>query len=456
MQKKIKEYVNENKMLNKCHRVVVGLSGGADSVCLLVIMKELCNELGMELIAVHINHGIRGAEADRDEEFCVKLCVELSIELIVKKYDVPAYAKENGLSEEEAGRILRYETFREIAGENGVIAVAHHRNDQAETVIFNLVRGTKLKGTAGMEPVRGRVIRPLLDVTKQEIEDFLRENNIKYCTDSTNMSNDYARNLIRNEIIPLLIGINDGAVDHIGDYAKSVLETERFLEEITCDKYLKCSKVSGNRILLDIGIESPYLAKRLIRKALGDMNNGLKDITDTHISEIINLSKGKIGGHKHIKSGICVENTRDGLLFYLEKDVVRPVLMEVIPPTEIFVKNLMGKMNFSIIKEFDNKKITNQDYTKWLDYDKIKFGLQLRGWQSGDVISIENGHHKKLKDYFVDEHMSRVQKAETLLLADGNNIVWVIGGRIGSDYKITESTKRVLEIRYIGGNHGEN
>ena len=293
-------------------------------------------------------------------------------------------------------------------------------------------------------------------MTRDEIEEFLQEKNIGYCNDSTNMTNDYSRNLIRNEIIPLLSGINSGAVEHLADFAKGASEAEEFLDGITCEKYIQRAKIANNRILLNLQGEKPYLAKRLVRKALEDMNKGLKDITDTHITEIINISEGKIGGYKQIKSDICVENTREGLLFYCEGDILTPETRDVVPPTEILLGKEIGKLEFFVKNWCGNKKITNQDYTKLLDYDKIKFGLQLRGWQSGDVISIENGHHKKLKDYFVDEHMSRVQKAETLLLADGKNIVWVIGKRIGADYKITENTTRILEICYTGGFYGES
>lgn len=457
MRTKVLDFINENEMLSKCHRVVVGLSGGADSVCLLVILKELCEEKGIELLAVHINHGIRGEEANRDEAYCRTLCDKLSIKFLAYHFDVPTYAKKEGLSTEEAGRVLRYKAFREAAGNEGVIAVAHHKNDQAETVLFNLVRGTKLKGASGMSPVRDGIIRPLLNVTREEIEAFLRDNNIEFCVDGTNASNEYSRNAIRNQIIPALLDINEKAVEHISDFASGVAEAEEFLSALTDEYYKRVSNTVDGRILLDVRAEKPYIAKRLVRKAFEQMHMGLKDVTEVHISEIMKLAFGKIGAYKHIKDGVCVENTRDGLLFYNEADIKPPAIIEVKPPVTVELGGGKGAIEFSVKEWNNNKKITNLDYTKILDYDKIKVGLQLRGWQQGDVIAIDDkGHHKKLKQYFVDEHIPRVCKEEILLLADGSNIMWVVGGRIGADYKVSDSTNRVLEVRYIGGQNGEN
>ena len=170
MQKKVLQYIKDNKMLCSRPRVVVGLSGGADSVCLLLILKEACKEAGATLVAVHVNNGIRGEEANRDEAFCKRLCEENNIVFKAYKFSVPDIAKEQKLGLEEAGRMVRYQSFYEAAGENGVVAVAHHQNDQAETVLFNISRGSRLKGVVGMMPVRDRIIRPLLCVTRSEIE----------------------------------------------------------------------------------------------------------------------------------------------------------------------------------------------------------------------------------------------------------------------------------------------
>jgi tRNA(Ile)-lysidine synthase len=298
--------------------VVVGLSGGADSVCLLLILKEACKETGVTLVAVHVNHGIRGEEANRDEAFCKRLCEENNIVFKAYKFSVPDIAKEQKLGLEEAGRMVRYQSFYEAAGENGVVAVAHHQNDQAETVLFNIARGSRLKGAVGMMPVRDRIIRPLLCVTRSEIEAYLKENGVEFCTDSTNLGNDYSRNSIRNQVMPLLNEINPKATAHFADFAAGALEAESFLEEYTCSCFLEKSKNLKDKILLDIKGVHSYIVGRLIRMVFEKLEVGLKDITKKHVDEIVMLSSKRVGANKHIKSGVWVENTRDGLLFYKE------------------------------------------------------------------------------------------------------------------------------------------
>ena len=449
MQKKVLQYIKDNKMLCSRPRVVVGLSGGADSVCLLLILKEACKEQKVELVAVHVNHGIRGEEADRDEKFCKRLCEENNIPYKVYRYSVPDIADEQKIGLEEAGRKVRYQSFFDVAGGEGVVAVAHHKNDQAETVLFNIARGARLKGAVGMMPVRDRIIRPLLCVTRADIEAYLKDKGVEFCTDSTNLGNDYSRNSIRNQVMPLLNEINPKATEHFADFAAGALEAETFLEEYSYGCFQERSRMLQDKILLDMEGVHSYIAGRLIRMVFEKMEVGLKDITGNHIEQVFLMASKRVGANKHIKSGVWVENTRDGLLFYKKSEagVIEPI--EINPPTRISLDD-KAYMEFDIIEWDDNKKITNEVYTKYLDYDKIKFGLQLRGWQQGDIIAIDNGHHKKLKQYFVDEHVSRCKKEEALLLADGSNIVWVVGKRIGADYKITENTKRVLEVHYKG------
>jgi tRNA(Ile)-lysidine synthase len=292
-----------------------------------------------------------------------------------------------------------------------------------------------------------------LCITREEIENYLKDHKLTYCTDSTNLSNDYARNRIRNEVIPALGKVNNKAMENIAAFAEGVGEAEEYLLGLTLERYKEYCVEEGNGILFkNPEKEHPYMCSRLVRMIIGNTGVGLKDFTGGHIEEILSMLSSNVGAKKHVRNGLYVERRGEGLLFYIKKEVVRTPVM-VNPPMEITPWEDAGKFIFSIEDWNNNKKITNEVYTKQLDYDKIKFGLQLRGWQQGDVIAIDDkGHHKKLKQYFVDERMSRVEKEEALLLADGNNIVWVVGKRIGADYKITENTKRVLEVRYEGGN----
>ena len=234
-------------MLENTGILVAGLSGGADSVCLVAVLKEIIEkeQLDIRLLAVHVNHGIRGTEAERDEQFAKQLCRQLSVEYISRRVDVPSVAHQEKLSEEEAGRILRYRIFKEIAtqqekhtGRKVKIAVAHHQNDQAETVLMNLVRGSSLRGICGIRPVRDNIIRPLLCVSRAQIEEYLTLQGLSYVTDSTNEELVYTRNKIRRELIPYLEkNLNPNAVQKLTELADSVLQAEEYIEQQAAGLY---------------------------------------------------------------------------------------------------------------------------------------------------------------------------------------------------------------------------
>lgn len=250
---KVRKYMEQFNMAEKGESVIVGVSGGADSVCLYKILLELKNYFDIDIIAVHIHHGIRGEEADRDMNFVENMCNNDGVKFRYYKYDVPGYAKTNGLSEEEAGRTLRYKAFDEVAKElisNGrsvKIAVAHNRNDSAETFIHNLCRGSGLKGLAGIPCKNGSIIRPVLCLTREEIEMYLSEHNITHIDDSTNFTEDYTRNKIRHRVLPYLSeNINDNSISHICQAADELREIEDYLSEVT----IICMKILSQSIII--------------------------------------------------------------------------------------------------------------------------------------------------------------------------------------------------------------
>ena len=450
------EYVRKHNMFDGCRRVVVGLSGGADSVCLLDVLSRLSNEYDFTLTAVHIHHGIRGREADEDMEFCENLCEEYGIDFRVKYYDVPSYAKQHCITTEEAGRKLRYETFSEIAAETegSLTAVAHHRNDQAETVIFNMCRGTGIRGMRGMLPVNDGIIRPLLCVERKEIEEYIEAEGLSYRTDSTNASEDYARNCIRNRVVPYLEeNVNSAAVKNIAALSERMSEAEDYLEELTIEKYELYARDEEDGILLGgLEAEAPYMAKRIVRRAVG-MLCGLKDITDAHIDRIMELKD--VGKYAEVKNGLIARRDSDGIFLYMHISREKQCY-EVEIPSVIQVNG--GENTVEFIKNLWNtyKKISNETYTKYFDYDRIKFGLQLRNALPGDYLVVDReGHRKSLNRYFIDEKIPGRKRDEILLLADGNHILWIVGGRISEEYKVTDSTTTVLKVTYGGQENGE-
>ena len=243
MLEKVKKYVAEWGMLREKDKVVVGVSGGADSVCLLFVLIELRKQIPFEIIAVHVNHELRGEAAKRDEEYVKTLCNTLGIVCETYSENVELIAKNRKQSTEEAGRTVRYEKFQQVMERYGGtrIALAHHKNDNVETLIMNLARGAGLKGLGGIRPVSGEIIRPLLCVKRSEIEKYLEEHQISYCTDATNESDDYTRNRIRNHVIPYLEeNVNAGAVNHLDETMQQMREIHAYLQEQMCLAYDEC------------------------------------------------------------------------------------------------------------------------------------------------------------------------------------------------------------------------
>ena len=257
---KVRETITRRCMIQKGDTVTAGLSGGADSVCLVTVLHELSHEMDFTLRAVHVNHCLRGEESDRDQHFCEELCKSLDIPLEVCRVDVTGFARESGRSTEEAARILRYGAF-DKASCGGKTATAHNKNDNAETVLFNIVRGTGLKGLGGIPYVRGNIIRPLLDVSRSEIEEYLAQMGQGFVTDSTNLTEDYSRNKLRRRIIPQLEEINADVTDALCRLSLSAEEDESFLSQLTDD--IDPRRLCGY---------APSLRKRYIRRLLSENN----------------------------------------------------------------------------------------------------------------------------------------------------------------------------------------
>lgn len=323
MIRRTKDYILENKMINNHSTVLVALSGGADSVCLLLVLNEIkrqcADELDFALEAVHVEHGIRGAESREDARFASDLCERLNIPCHVHSVDVPQYAKSHGLGLEEAARILRYEAFeKEVAtayaadqkqgnSRQVVVAVAHHMEDNAETVLFQMLRGSGAKGLSGMHPVSVKngvtYIRPLLSATRAQIEEYLKENGQAFVTDATNTDTAYSRNKLRHDVFPLLLQINDRAIEHINESAGQLAVMNDFYEQQlkeACDSMIYQKE---GRVILEISrFDSlhPALKSGVARECIHLASGRLKDITSTHIGALV-----KLAGQQSAEKSIC-------------------------------------------------------------------------------------------------------------------------------------------------------
>ncbi|MBQ4293736.1 MAG: tRNA lysidine(34) synthetase TilS [Lachnospiraceae bacterium] len=291
--------VNRKGLIREGDRIILALSGGADSVCLFLCLFYMQKLLPFSLLAFHVIHGIRGEEAEEDAAFAKDLAGRFGIPFRLARVDAPAYAKEEGLSLEEAARILRYrELMKEAEKEEARIAVAHHMEDQAETVLLQLVRGSSLKGLSGMQSERGRLIRPLLPFHKEEILSFLAEQKQPYRTDSTNLDLSYARNAVRHKVLPELCRVNAKTTGHIARVAEEMDRTERFLEELTKEAFEKAVFYKEDLLMLRIAEmkKLPELLKsRVVYKALCETARRKKDLSDAHVTAVLHLFEAEGG-----------------------------------------------------------------------------------------------------------------------------------------------------------------
>ena len=476
---KVRKYMEQFNMAEKGESVIVGVSGGADSVCLYKILLELKNYFDIDIIAVHIHHGIRGDEADRDMKFVENMCKNDGVKFKCYKYNVPEYAKANGLSEEEAGRMLRYKAFDEVAKElisNGrsvKIAVAHNRNDSAETFIHNLCRGSGLKGLAGIPYKNGSIIRPVLCLTREEIERYLSEHKIEHIDDSTNFTEDYTRNKIRHRVLPYLNeNINDNSISHICQAADELREIEDYLSENTNYAYENIVSEHNKCIYINrkaLADEKEIIQKRVVRVCIEKAAGKLKDITRKHVEDVIDLCGRQTGRYIMLPYGIIARVQYENII--LERENINKSIDEKNIEKDIRKDGVytLGDEEFDVriidvekeginIKFLINQLKNYQNlYTKCFDYDKIQFTVQLRYRESEDYLVINaKGQRKKLKSFFVDNKIPAEKRGMIPVFADGSHIIWIVGHRISEEYKVTEDTRHLLIISRLERKENQN
>ena len=462
MREKVFSCLEKWHMTEPGMRIVVGLSGGADSVALLLLLSEYRKKGQIEVEALHVHHGIRGETADRDQAFCEAFCRERGIPLKIVKKDVPEMALGLHMSLEEAGREARYEAFEEYQREHpgSRTALAHHQNDQAETMLFRLMRGTGLRGLRGMEPVRLPYIRPLLCVTKEEILEFLKEEGISWVEDESNQELSYTRNKIRHLLLTPMEQIWPGSVSRMARTAEQLRETEEYLlkeTEKACALYAQIQTEEIRIRLAAFEELHPAMQKRMVLSLLEQLMGSGKDLEAVHAEQLVSLSHGKRGGRTSLPGGAYAELGYKDLLLRRKSRKKTPV--EYQEEVRIYLPENFSEQPraefvfggetflFSMEKAGKMKKIPNRCYTKWFDYDKIRHGLVIRTRRPGDCLANGEHAHKKLKDYLIDSKVPREKRDGLILLADGNQVVWIVGMRISEDYKVTEQTKTILKVQ---------
>lgn len=463
---KVKQYIENYKMLEKGDQIIVGVSGGADSVCLFHVLLELRKEYELTLHVIHVNHGIRGEEALRDEEFVRELCRKEEVSFQAVHKDIPLLAKEGRMSVEEAGRKARYEVFNQyfLAYKCNKIAIAHNKNDTAETILFHMFRGSGLSGLTGISPVRDRIIRPLLCLERREIESYLQERGISYLNDSTNFTLDYTRNKIRLKVLKEAEDINSRAVSHIAMAGETFREIQEYIEKSAVKAAEKILvKGEENEIFLQIEellAEDIVIQKEVVRKAFWQLSESLKDIDLFHVMSVLQLVKKQPGRQIDLPYGITAVREYNHIELKAKRELISKATeakarADTAPqPRELLIPGVTplfdeGKsIKTSVINYKKNMIIPQSICTKWFDYDKIKDTVLIRYRKQGDYLCIDKkGGTKKLKAFLIDEKIPRQKRDVLPLLADGSHIMWVIGSRISEAYKVDENTRRILQIR---------
>ncbi|MCR4594209.1 MAG: tRNA lysidine(34) synthetase TilS [Clostridiales bacterium] len=426
--------VNEHKMIEKGDRVCVGLSGGVDSVCLLHLLYTYREELGIGLCAVHINHGIRGEEAKRDETFSLDLCKTLGVECKVFSIDVPAECAKTHESTEECARRLRYEIFEKTDCDK--IATAHNLNDNMETFFLNLARGASLSGLCGIPYVRDRYIRPLLDISREEIERYILENSLSFVTDSTNLCDDYTRNKIRHRLLPQLYEINPAFDRSFAKSIASVNMTQDYIKK-TAGKLVKEAENADGYDITAIKTADKAIKNEAIREIL--KSNGASDIIREHIWAVSHIMDN--GGSADL-GGLRVNVDRNQMTFGIIEKVED--FEYAIDSENGEIATPAGTIRFKKASAQDLQNVNKEGFNYIIDCARICGIPVLRNRRPGDRLKLPKRDTKSLKQLF-NEKKIPLRKRQTLFIVADDNGPLVLEG-FGTDERVknTDETKEVL------------
>lgn len=435
---KVKNCIARHELLGREHPVLVALSGGADSVALACVLQDL----GYKIEAAHCNFCLRGAESDRDEAFVTDFCQRRKIVLHRRCFSTHAYAHEHHVSIEMAARTLRYDFFEQLLQERELdsVAVAHHREDNTETVLLNLLRGTGIRGLRGIQYRNGKVVRPLLDVSRQEIEDYLAECHQDYVTDSTNLQDEVQRNKIRLNVMPRMREIYPNADESIHQGARRLSDAFR-IYEYGMDLLMQ-QVVHGNRILLEELNRTPA-PETVLYEILSRM-----DFNPAQVAVIYEQQGGESGKVYESPTHRLLRD-REALVF--EKKAVRPARLEKVLPLEGIMR-VTDDVTFLISRSSYSSggPLPREKNVICMDLDKVEFPLVVRTPQTGDrFMPFGMKGMKLVSDFLTDLKKNVFEKERQLLVCSGDKIAWVVGERPDDRFRVTEHTRHILRIQLL-------
>jgi tRNA(Ile)-lysidine synthase len=454
---KVVKTIKNHSMLTDGDQVLIGLSGGPDSVCLTAILDKLKDNFNLSLSAVYVDHGLRPGETGNEVGFCEHLCKRFGIKLYSEYVDVKEYARSEKMNLQEAAREMRYNVFRSIAKElgNAKIALAHQREDQAETVLMRLIRGAGRAGLSGILPVRGNIIRPLIEIERREIEKFLCSQTppIPFISDSSNLRTDYTRNCLRIKVIPEIQKRNPNVISNICRTAEILKDEDDYLEVIVTKVMMRLitRKTPGTIELFLIPLthmEKPIL-RRVLRRATGEIT-GFRGVYFKHIEDIMKLIKeGRTGSMLSLPGGIRVVRRYSTLLVTREAgQELRTRRLQV--PGEVFLEECSTLMRAETSRQVEGS--CDSIKCAVFDYDRLSLPLNVRMRRAGDYFYPSGfGRKKKLQDFFVDNKVAKELRDTVPLLVTGDDdIMWVAGYRTDERFMPTGATKKFLTVTLLG------
>jgi len=454
LMQRVQRTIERYGMLAPGDGVVVAVSGGPDSVCLLSVLAELAKDLDLRLHAAHLDHGFRGAESAAEARFVQDLARSMGIPATIEQVDVPRYCAERGLSAPAGAREVRYRFLEQAADSVSAdrIALGHTANDQAETVILRLIRGAGLAGLSGIRPKRGRIIRPLIDTTRSEVLTRLREQGLDYVTDPSNRKPVYARNRVRQEIIPLLERFNPRIVTALAGQARLFRDEDQALESALAGLLPQAVREAGDELRIDRAaflLMPTGLQKRLLRRAAESAGPAGASLSAVQTDEALEFMRSTRSGRRlDLTCGLVLE--REYGWFVLQPGKTAPAVdlpvdlpgTTEVPPLGLAVETAVAAPSAGMPRE------GNYLWQAIFDYDKITLPLHLRNRRPGDAFlpAGMGGRSKKLQDYFVDSKVPRMQRDLVPLLASGQDIVWVVGMRTDGRFLAGPGTRKALVV----------
>jgi tRNA(Ile)-lysidine synthase len=437
---RFKKFIAENNLIKPGDRILLAVSGGIDSMTMTYLFLQLKNEIGI----AHCNFTLRAAESDKDQEMVRRFSADRKIPFYVKRFATGTFAEKNGLSVQMAARELRYAWFEEIRKENRYdsVAVAHNLNDNIETLIINLTRGTGITGMTGMKPKSNLIIRPLLFASREDITGYCIQNRIKFREDKSNADTKYTRNKIRHLVIPVLKEINPSIEATLNETAERFTGINEIITDYISGLREKISEYKSGFITFNISRLKEHLHNKAVLFELFRPFG----ISNVQLNDLIQVMDGKTGGQIFTGTHRIIKNRKE-IIVYQEDAIIEKSWC---------IENIRGFRKVPVISSAGYVKITGRfeipsdQNTACIDSEKISFPFIIRKWKAGDhFFPLGMKQKKKLSDYFIDNKYSRIDKEKTLLLESGGKIVWIIGDRIDNRFRITKSTKKALIIKSL-------